>query len=327
MTVQSALWPFVRFTLCAALAGGSTLIPMAARAAAPPVVPTVTAKPATLASPLAKSTLPRTATPAAAESLQPAVPTWARVLAQKVPNAGARQSWAMDVPGDPHTAGATLAGFETFMTNQQAVVAKHLPQWVALASRLMPSPGVQLKAQATPAQARQLFGEFAKSNIGTEIPDDYCYARADVAAVAGQRPVLAPDPNRAWLTPRPGFQMKKVTATGVLTVKTPNAEVPITWGYHVAPAVDVVQSDGTVKTMVIDPSLAKGPVTIDAWKALMNGRNATIAITGPDQLTSAMPVMTGQARVTALAWNLAAVEAVRRGYEPLRADALVRDGK
>jgi len=172
----------------------------------------------------------------------------------------------------------------------------------------MPKSDVALAPEATKLQARQLFAAMAKADIGTNIPEDGCYARADVAAMAGRRA---------------GFEMYKVNVVAEpgtrLTVKTPNAvSGSVTWGYHVAPAVKV---DG--KLMVIDPSTSNRPISVDAWKGLMNNPKAQVVVTGADQIYHGGQVLTGPARVAEFAKNLAIVEGIRRGYEPVRAHELL----
>jgi hypothetical protein len=98
-------------------------------------------------------------------------------------------------------------------------------------------------------------------------PDDGCYARAHVMA---QRLALR------------NVQSEKVFATGSLAVPNdrgadaPAGQPGVTrWGWHVAPVISVLGNDGVVRKMVLDPSIAKGPITVDQWKAIMGG-NANI---------------------------------------------------
>jgi hypothetical protein len=208
---------------------------------------------------------------------------------------------------DPKTVGGTRAGLKLFLANRQALVQPHMVHWVALARKLMPPAGARLRADVTLTDAEKLFAEMGKADIGTHIPDDTCYARADVAAVAGERA---------------GVQMYKVnfiaTKGAVLNIATPNAPSgKVEWNYHVAPAVKV---GGQI--VVIDPSMFDRPVPVAQWTAAMHDPFGRLVVTGPDQTWHAGPILTGEARIAELARHLSIVAGLRSGYEPLRAHVL-----
>ena len=276
-----------------------------------PIVPTRMAPVAAQAAPRLSARAPMTfATPRAAQGAS--APSWAQTVAARqsetfVENRGI---WAPEMKGlTPATAG--ISGASQFIRNRWtyfAATPQHQEHWVGLAQRLMPKDTAHLAPQATSSQAAQLFADMKKADIGTNIPEDGCYARADVAAVAGERA---------------GFQMYKVNVVAPagtkLTVATSNAVAgKVSWGYHVAPAVKVGG-----QLMVIDPSTADRPLPVAQWKALMNNPKAQVVVTGADQAFYNGVPLTGDARVKELAKNLAIVAAVRNGYEPLRAHALV----
>lgn len=109
----------------------------------------------------------------------------------------------------------------------------------------------------TPQQADALFATMAaQSDIAFGYPRDGCYARAHLMVERMQ--ALGVTPGKAW-----------TFASGhgdPLWVDTPNVpEGKVEWGYHVAPTVPVRGTDGTVRDMVIDPSMYDHPVTVDQW--------------------------------------------------------------
>jgi hypothetical protein len=200
-------------------------------------------------------------------------------------------------------AGASSQGFEKFMQNRAAIVAKHRAPFVSLAHRLLPAAKNAL-VNPTEAQADALFEQMKQANIGTSVPDDFCFARAEVAARAGERG---------------GYAVSKINfvATGKrsLTVKTKNAaDGAITWRYHVAPLVKVGNVD-----YVLDPSMGNQKMTVDEWKAKMHDPKGETIVTTADQMSySTAPAATHDARAQQLASALAEVAGVRQ-YERLRA--------
>jgi hypothetical protein len=74
-----------------------------------------------------------------------------------------------------------------------------------------------------------------------------------------------------------------------LKVDTPNApfnpnhpdQRHVTWGYHVAPVVNVQQPDGTSQLEVIDPSMFDHPVPVEQWRAAQHCPDATTKYTDP----------------------------------------------
>lgn len=143
-------------------------------------------------------------------------------------------------------------------------------------------------AEVTLAEATRLFNEMAQLTFWTttdqqapvpyHYPPDGCYARAHLMA---QR-----------LTEL-GIASEKVfaisTAGGLHVSSSFAADMPpgqqatptVQWWYHVAPIIHVRNSVGGVTEMVIDPSLAGGPITIRQWTDMM-GPQAFTRMRGDD---------------------------------------------
>lgn len=139
----------------------------------------------------------------------------------------------------------------------------------------------------TPAQAQAWFDHFkSRTDIPWNYPNDCCYNRAEVmdrelttAGVdAGKVWNYAPDDNHP------------------LQVPTPNdPQGFVQWGYHVAPTVPVVVN-GVTTPMVIDPSIAPGPVTPQQWKDMQSQPTSSLVLTdakpyyrAPDGAVAATP--------------------------------------
>lgn len=105
----------------------------------------------------------------------------------------------------------------------------------------------------TTAQAEALFKEMAgQPHIPFNWPADGCYARAHE-----MRRLMA----------EKGIESAKVFNYGSLSVTSPSIpDGGVTWRYHVAPTIEVQQSDGSTKPMVIDPSLSQSLMTPQEWK-------------------------------------------------------------
>jgi len=91
-------------------------------------------------------------------------------------------------------------------------------------------------------------------------PDDGCWGRASWMS---------------WQFAKQGIHVDKAWNYGHLKANTANnPQCFVQWGYHVAPAVDVTQADGTVQKMVIDPSMFNQPVLATAWQAAQTDQAA-----------------------------------------------------
>jgi hypothetical protein len=109
----------------------------------------------------------------------------------------------------------------------------------------------------TPAQAQAWFDRFkARSDIPWNYPNDCCYNRAEV--MDQEMKAAGVDAGKAW--------NYAPDASHPLRVDTPNdPDGFVEWGYHVAPTVPVLLN-GVATPMVLDPSIAPGPVTPQQWK-------------------------------------------------------------
>ncbi|EQC48852.1 hypothetical protein M899_2770 [Bacteriovorax sp. BSW11_IV] len=95
----------------------------------------------------------------------------------------------------------------------------------------------------------RLFNKAIKmDNIAWNFKADGCYARAHLMAREFEKE---------------GIYVEKAWAKGSLGVTTPDGE--INWNFHVAPSLNVKMKDGTIKKMVIDPSVSDKPTTADEW--------------------------------------------------------------
>jgi len=132
--------------------------------------------------------------------------------------------------------------------------------------------------EVTREEAEWLFLELQDATFTTEegseapipyhYPVDGCYARAHRMA-----PLLS-EKGYAY---EKVFAVSRVAAKGGgakmgLHVSTPfGPDVPagkqpgVDWWYHVAPIIKVKQDNGELVEMVLDPSTAQGPITVDEW--------------------------------------------------------------
>ena len=106
------------------------------------------------------------------------------------------------------------------------------------------------------AKAEELFKKAANmKDIAWKYTADGCYARAHLMARRFEAD---------------GVRVDKVWIKGDLYV--PDSK--ISWNFHVAPIVYVEDEKGTVKKIVIDPSLFNRPVTVEEWDAKMAKKTA-----------------------------------------------------
>lgn len=137
------------------------------------------------------------------------------------------------------------------------------------------------KAVLSPDEARKVFARMAaQRDISFEYPDDGCYARAHLMSQRMQAMKVVP--GKAWAFAQGDEYKKYATLPKALEVKTPNHPAgKVTWTYHVAPTVRVKGSDGVVRTLVIDPAMFSGPVTVGAWVGAMgrDGKRPHVSVT------------------------------------------------
>lgn len=118
------------------------------------------------------------------------------------------------------------------------------------------------KGALTQQEAQKRFDKFkSREDIPWDYPHDCCYNRAHVMAKELQAEGV--DVCKVWnYAPPP-------TIGSPLRVSTPNdPRGYVEWSYHVAPTVPVMDPQGKVSRMVIDPSITGTPITPDQWKAI-----------------------------------------------------------
>lgn len=124
----------------------------------------------------------------------------------------------------------------------------------------------------TPARAKQLFDLMKAQNCipcGSKspcIPFKYAYDGCWIRAHLMCYLLIAQGetPSKMWI----GY--------GSLRVRTNNVpQCSVGWAWHVAATLPVIQPNGTVAAMIIDPSVCDEPVTPDAWRDLQR-KTATL---------------------------------------------------
>lgn len=125
------------------------------------------------------------------------------------------------------------------------------------------------------AQARLLFTDLANlsfvNDAGQDTPVPYhyptdgCYSRAHL--MAERLTSLGYASEKVFAVSR------KDGGSGLHVPSRRANDMPgdptVTWWYHVAPIIQVQQTDGSTARMVMDPSTANEPITIQAWTGLM----------------------------------------------------------
>ena len=142
--------------------------------------------------------------------------------------------------------------------------------------------GVQVNADGSVsyADATLIFDDMANEpDIPFRYPDDGCYARAHLMTYRI---------HERYDIPLESLDKAYIRGSGTapdthLTVDTDysypgqsSADGTVDWGWHIAPTVDVKNADGSITTMVIDPSLASRPLPLADWQALMNDTDSLV---------------------------------------------------
>ena len=124
----------------------------------------------------------------------------------------------------------------------------------------------------TSFQAKWLYDYLAEQkNIPFESATDGCFARADrMSNLIGS---LGIPVQKQWVS--------MTSKSGLLHVPINNyPSNGVTWGWHVAPTVQVAQPGGGSLPMIIDPSLRPGePITVDRWIGMQNSNPTATATT------------------------------------------------
>ncbi|MBL8473763.1 MAG: hypothetical protein KF778_06210 [Rhodocyclaceae bacterium] len=113
------------------------------------------------------------------------------------------------------------------------------------------------------AQAQQFMDQFKQTDVPFDYPPDCCYARARVMSDMMEKEGYAS--RKLWYE---GYlEPNRADGTRVAFPDANGNSAPVTWHYHVAPIVQVEQSNGKVEERVLDPSLSDKPLSMDEWKA------------------------------------------------------------
>lgn len=121
---------------------------------------------------------------------------------------------------------------------------------------------IALTSGITMAQATTHFNNMASQNhIPFQYVRDCCAARAhEMCRLLREAGVST---RKVWNYGSGWAESSKPATLHVVTDAVPEGFVD--WTYHVAPTVGVRSSGGTVRRMVIDPSIFNGPVPISEW--------------------------------------------------------------
>jgi len=127
----------------------------------------------------------------------------------------------------------------------------------------------------TEDQAKALFDELKNQpQIPFDYPVDCCYTRAnEMCRIMESKGTAC---RKYWLFDEKwgegGMKASLAPVKGGKPVDFPDPDTgrrePVRWVYHVAPLVRVKKADGSVDEMVMDPSIADGPVTKDQWRKI-----------------------------------------------------------
>ncbi|MGB8510859.1 MAG: DUF4157 domain-containing protein, partial [Pyrinomonadaceae bacterium] len=153
--------------------------------------------------------------------------------------------------------------------------------------------------EVTDAEALRLFSEMAslgfwttndaQSPIPFHYPPDGCYARAHMMVQRmtelgyASEKVFAISTMPGGLNVHSGYAADVLQPPGVLVndplcagvARGTQPDPLVTWWYHVAPVIRVRNAAGAVTEMVIDPSVAGGPLTIAQWTGLASAQPFT----------------------------------------------------
>ncbi len=133
-----------------------------------------------------------------------------------------------------------------------------------------PPPPAQTPKALSEAEALAAFDVLAnKAEYKFAYIYDLCYARAQLMGEDLRR--MGIEPGRAW-----AFEDEH---GNLLQPQFLSAD-QTTWWWHVAVTVPVQQMDGTVQTMVIDPGLFDGPITLAQWGNIMGAQASQIHTVG-----------------------------------------------
>ncbi len=130
------------------------------------------------------------------------------------------------------------------------------------------------------ADATLLFDDMAdEADIPFRYPDDGCYARAHLMTyrIHERYGIPLESLDKAYIRGSETAPDTHLTVdTDYVYPGQSSADGTVDWGWHIAPTVDVKNADGSIITMVIDPSLANRPLPLADWQALMNDTDSLV---------------------------------------------------
>lgn len=175
-------------------------------------------------------------------------------------------------PNDPCSKLMSEEWLDTYVANGGKVDSKSFPT-CKVGSVATPCPAA--KKALTASEAAAAFNVLAGNrNTPFNYPVDCCYSRAhsmcqtlEDKGIESQKVwYFAKDWGTAGSTS--DLHPVKPDGTPVAFPDPMGTSQPVRWVYHVAPIIKVIQSDGSTQDMVMDPSVAKRPLTKDEWKKI-----------------------------------------------------------
>jgi len=129
---------------------------------------------------------------------------------------------------------------------------------------------IRERGSVSEEDARRIFDDMAdETDIPYNFPDDGCYARAHemVKRISDRHKIDINDIDKVFIYGNLEADTNYIydpiiTFQDGSTMRTSTDDGTVNWGWHVAPIIKVRQGDKIVD-MVIDPSLADGPITVD----------------------------------------------------------------
>lgn len=141
--------------------------------------------------------------------------------------------------------------------------------WKAIKSLFTDTPAGSSSTKCphavSPEAAQKAFDELkARDDIPFDYPTDCCYSRAhEMCRTLQEKNVPC---GKVW-----NYAHDFDAGGASLHVPTPNSPSgAVDWRYHVAPTVPVTQPDGSVRDMVMDPSMFDKPVPVEEWVKAQN---------------------------------------------------------